>query len=112
MVSDYQTSCIEWHSFVLQVFDGTTGMCLGAFGSWGSEPNQLDGPSGIAIDSMGFVAVAEAGNRRVQLFTPSWKSFHILKSQVDPFREPWGISITKRNKVVVCDYWRNRVHIF
>ena len=94
------------------MFDGATGRYQATFGSQGSGPNQLDGPVAIAIDSMGFVAVAEYGNHRVQLFTPHWESFHMLHNQEDPFKSPWGVIFNQRKEIVICDYGNHRIQLF
>jgi DNA-binding beta-propeller fold protein YncE/4-amino-4-deoxy-L-arabinose transferase-like glycosyltransferase len=51
----------------VQVFapDGTF---LRAWGGYGSEPNQLIEPVGIAIDSEGRIYVADSGNSRISVF--------------------------------------------
>lgn len=43
---------------------------LTSFGTLGSEIEQFIGPSGIAVDTRGNVYVADAGNHRIQKFSP------------------------------------------
>ena len=54
----------------VQVFapDGTF---LRAFGGYGSGPDRLIEPVGLAIGPNGFVYVADSGNARISVFTPS-----------------------------------------
>ena len=50
--------------------DGATALLLDAeWGGEGSEPGQLDHPSGVAVGPGGDVYVADSGNARVQVFT-------------------------------------------
>ena len=81
----------------------------------GSELGQLRGPSGIATDSEGFMAVSEPLNHRVQLFTPGGKPFMTLgeaKEGPNYLNWPLGITITKAREVVVCDRGNDKVKVY
>ena len=47
---------------------GDNGHYLGKWGSTGTGNGQFQGPSGIAIDAMGYLYVADTQNNRVQKF--------------------------------------------
>ena len=53
----------------IEFYNPSTGARSGVFGSFGSNPGQLNSPRDIAIDSTGNIYVADAGNNRVQKFT-------------------------------------------
>src|SRR5512144_1590352 len=44
---------------------------VGTFGSSGSGDGQLNWPDDLGIDASGNIAVADTGNRRIVVFTPS-----------------------------------------
>ncbi|OIN60567.1 NHL repeat-containing protein [Arsenicibacter rosenii] len=66
----------DWYNHRIQKFppnstEGTPGITVGGTsGVSGSSANQLDRPSGLAVDAMGSVYVADQNNHRVQKFVP------------------------------------------
>lgn len=52
---------------VFQVFD-STGQFLYSFGSKGEHNGQFNAPTGIALDSLDNIIVADWGNSRVQVY--------------------------------------------
>jgi DNA-binding beta-propeller fold protein YncE len=79
------------------------------WGEQGSEPGQLDRPSGLAFDGEGNLLVADTGNHRIQRFTPEgqplggWGGHGTEPGQFDM---PWGLTIDDEGDVFVAD-WRN-----
>jgi len=65
-------SCSEIHK--IYIFRFADGKALGEFGQRGRQQGLFDTPMDIDIRSDGFLAVADWGNKRVQIFSPSGKS--------------------------------------
>lgn len=51
----------------VQLFDSRDGEALGSWGTRGSGCGQLQGPSGLAVDTMGCVYISDYGNHCVQV---------------------------------------------
>jgi predicted membrane-bound mannosyltransferase/sugar lactone lactonase YvrE len=84
------------------------------FGSQGAAPGQLERPNGIAIDSQGFVYVADTGNHRVQKFTADGQFVAAWGGADAPysFNEPWGVAIASDGDghfIYVADTWNHRI---
>jgi hypothetical protein len=67
-----------------------TGHFLKSWGSRGSEPGQFSVLHGIAIDSQGNVYVADAGNKRIQVFDADGN----VRSQITGIGTPSALCIT------------------
>jgi uncharacterized protein (TIGR03663 family) len=89
------------------------------FGEPGSDPGQLERPSGITIGPNGFVYVADTGNHRVQKFTAdgqfvaAWGRHSTLETEiggVQGFNEPGDVAIAPDGSVYVADTWNHRIH--
>lgn len=88
------------------------------WGSLGTNPTQFNQPSGIAVDAVGNVYVAD-GNQRIQKFTSSgglithWGS---LGSGDGQFNAPAGVAVhvdaAGNVYVYVADYWNFRIQKF
>ena len=61
------------------------------WGSTGSEPGQFSGVKAIAIDAQGNVYVADAGNKRIQVFDPEGT----FKSQFGNIGTPLAMCMTR-----------------
>jgi DNA-binding beta-propeller fold protein YncE len=66
------------------------GHFIKSWGSRGSDPGQFSALHGIAIDSQGSVYVADAGNKRIQVFDTDGN----VKSQITGIGTPWALCIT------------------
>ena len=51
----------------VQIFD-VNGTFVSSFGSYGQAPGELDCISGIAVNTMGQIIVADRYNNRIQVF--------------------------------------------
>ncbi len=92
-------------------FDGE-GLMLGGFGGRGSEDYRLLAPHDVAVGS-NFVAVADTGNDRVQLYQLGGKYLYAIEgSPDDPMRRPEGIAIDSDNRIWVADTHNHRVLCF
>jgi sugar lactone lactonase YvrE len=89
---------------------------LESWGTWGQEPGALDGPHGIAIDSLGRVLVADAGNSRVQIFDTSGVYLAELGGgagdEPGQFRGPTDVCVAPDGSVFVVDSSLGRVQQF
>ena len=88
---------------------------IGEWGVRGSGPGQLDGPSGISLDSNDDIYIVDTGNDRVQKFTKDgdyltgWGSTGTGEGE---FSRPWGIAIDAQGAVYVADWGNDRVQKF
>ena len=97
------------------------------------DNGQFDLPRGVAVDSAGFIYIADTGNHRIQKFGPNkqlltkWGSFcDLLQKQgcVDPdgegplelgdgqFALPQGIALDSAGNVYVADFGNARIQKF
>lgn len=107
------------NSRILKMTDATTKPVLSVFA--GSTSGQALGqflrPSGIAVDSIGRVYVADTGNNRIQLsttgMTGGWVLFAGASSgtTLGKVNAPVGIFIDSLNRVYIADTGNNRVQI-
>ena len=77
------------------------------WGSSGNEDGQFQNPWGIAVDSSGYVYVADASNCRIQKFTSSgsfvtkWGNYGSGDGQ---FNQPQGIAVNSAGDIFVTDH--------
>ena len=91
------------------------GKVLGAFGSRGAEPGQLNFPTNIARDSQGLLYVSDSMNFRVQIFSPDGRyrsSFGRLGDGSGDFNRPKGIAVDNEGHVYVVEGFHDVVQIF
>lgn len=82
-----------------------------SFGGFGSLPGQLSYPYGIARMADGSLLVAEAGNQRIQRFTPQGQYMGIFLQQPNPYHivKPGPLYIDSRGNIYVADLSGNKV---
>ena len=91
------------------------GEYLDRWGTKGSEPGMLNGPTGIAFDANDDLYVVDSMNSRVQAFT---RTGECLRGWGSPggsegeFNRPWGIAIDGEGAVYVADWGNHRVQKF
>ncbi|RDE14903.1 MAG: hypothetical protein C4K49_06815 [Candidatus Thorarchaeota archaeon] len=113
----YRTSQVEG-SFSgndrVQVFS-SAGSYQRKWGSRGTGNGLLIDPWGIAINSTGYVYIADTYNNRIQIFTRTgsyvaqWGSYGTGPGQFD---RPMGIAINTTGYVYVADFGNDRVQVF
>ena len=87
---------------------------LMTFGLEGSGVGQLLYPWGIAVNNRGEVAVADAGNHRIQLFTSDGRNLRAIGSKGSgngEMKSPMGVTFDHHNRVIVADYANDRIQI-
>ncbi len=106
---------------ILVVFAGVPGnVCAqaprfaGQWGEIGTGPGQFAQPTGIAVDTAGFVYVTDYLTHRVQKFTSTGNFVTSWGSPGTPgaLNLPWGIAVDPAGTVYVGDYGDLRVYRF
>ena len=91
------------------------GALLQTFGSFGTQPGQLNAPEGVAVDSAGNIYVAEYSSNRVQKFDPNGGSIMIFGSRGTAdgqFELPTDVAVDSLGNIYVADDANNRVQRF
>lgn len=94
---------------------GLSGLPVASFGSEGDAAGQLCRPWGVAVDSDGYVIVADRSNNRIQVFGPDGSFHHTfgsLGSQPGQFDRPAGVTCDLQRRIVVADKDNHRIQIF
>jgi uncharacterized protein (TIGR03663 family) len=80
------------------------------------DPLSLFGPRGIAIDSSGYLLVADTGNKRILQFTPTGEFVNQIGGggvRLGNFEEPTSVGVDPRDgSVYVADAWNRRIQKF
>ncbi len=100
--------------------NGTAGYVDGTGGPTGTT--QLDNPTGVAVDTVGNVYVADLGNNRIRKITPTGATTTLagngLNGYVDgtggptgttQFNNPLGVAVDGAGNVYVADYANQRI---
>ncbi|XP_072267740.1 E3 ubiquitin-protein ligase NHLRC1 [Pyxicephalus adspersus] len=98
----YSTGCL------LVVHDGKkrlsrftmNGNLVHEMGEKSSSENGLVYAVSVAVTLDGFVAVTDAGDRSLKVYSPAGKRTLIVKK---PFLLPWGLAVNAENEVIVSD---------
>ena len=106
--------CSDEHHCMIAIY-GLDGERVGRWGSGGSAPGQLDGPSGIALGPDQNLYVADTGSHRIQKFTRDGE--YILGwggpgEGPGEFSRPWGLAVDGEGCVYVADWGNDRVQKF
>jgi DNA-binding beta-propeller fold protein YncE len=90
-----------------------TGDLAAQLGGLGDAPSRFRRPAGVAVGPDGSVHVADAGNRRVQVFDSigNWRAAWSGPAD-DPLVEPSGIDVSPEGNVYVADAAAARVRVF
>ena len=85
---------------------------VAAFGREGAGQGQMRQPRGVAIGPNGLIYVADAGNKRVQVFKADGSFVRAWNKGADLFGEPFDIAIDKSGRVYVLDVSRQTISRF
>ena len=92
------------------------GAPLLTFGSFGSQPGQLNAPEGVAVDSAGNIYVAEYSANQVQKFDPNGGSIMIIDNGRGTgdgqFELPTDVAVDGLGNIYVADDGNNRIQRF
>ena len=94
---------------------GPDGEKLGQWGEHGSEPGQMDRPSGIAFDDDGNLWVVDTMNHRVQQFCRSGDylgGFGSQGSAPGQLNMPWGVVLDIEGNLFISDWRNHRIQKF
>jgi len=89
-----------------------------SFGTQGSGRGELQSPRGIAVGDDGSVYVADAGNHRIQVFSPDgevqeiWGGRSIAEDETGlarGYNEPWDVGLDGEGFAYVADTWNHRI---
>ena len=83
---------------------------VGAWGTKGSDPGQLDQPASIATDARGNVYIADAGSQFIHKFQPGGTP--LLSFQDGRLKHPQSIAVDPGGAIYVSDPVRGSVFIF
>ncbi len=84
-------------------------------GGPGNGDGEFADPRGIAVNASGYVYVVDAGNARVQCFTPSGlfvNKWGELGSEDGNFSTPRGVAVNNTGHVYVADASNHRIQVF
>lgn len=76
------------------------------------SPAELNGPTGLTVDSKGTVYVADTLNHRIQVFDNDGTLKRTIGSYgkgTNQFDEPRGIAVDKQGTIYVADTWNARI---
>ena len=93
----------------------TSGTFAFEFGSLGSGPGNFMAPRNVAFGPGGFMAVADTGNHRVQVFNPDGTFAFALGLRGEgpgEFYWPEGLAFGPGGLLAVADMGNNRVQVF
>ena len=101
----------EWSDHQVSVVDAR-GRTVQIFGSYGDRPEQMEYPTGIAVDDVDNIYVSSRD--KLQKFTSSGELIKCVGrrgSKEGEFYVPRGVTI-HNNQVYVCDRNNNRIQVF
>ena len=85
------------------------------WGSSGSNPGELNGPTGLAFDKENNLYVVDSKNNRIQLFSSTGDFIRQWGNKGNgpgEFNNPWGLTLDYEGNVYVADWGNNRVQKF
>ncbi len=98
----------------VQRFSADGGKFLGAFGTAGTGPGQLNRAEGIGVDREGRVYVADSCNHRIQVFDAqgTWLRSHGRAGQgPGEFSYPYDVRVDDEGRQYVCEFGNSRVQV-
>jgi len=81
------------------------------FGSEGSDDGEFTNPSGITVDSQGYVYVADIGNKRIQKFDSNGEFITKWVNEIQ-LKQPIKLAVDQYDNIYVADYETNYIQKF
>ncbi len=84
-------------------------------GRGGSDPGEMSGPVGVAVDGGGNVYVVDSGNARVQKFDAKGALVAAVGgkgTKLGRFNQPSDVAVDAKGNVYVTDTWNHRIQKF
>jgi DNA-binding beta-propeller fold protein YncE len=107
-VADSKQHCIA-------VYDTETGLLITKFGKRGMGEGEFAFPTGIAVGADSRIYVADAMNRRVQIFDPDYRFVSKLGTEGlrwGQFRKPKSVALDSNQNIYVLDTDFNNFQVF
>jgi len=107
-VADSKQHCIV-------VYDTETGLLITKFGKRGTDPGDFAFPTDVVAGADGRIYVADAMNRRIQVFDSNYKFLEAFGSEGiawGQFRDPKSIALDRYQNVYVLDSELSNFQIF
>jgi DNA-binding beta-propeller fold protein YncE len=79
-------------------------------GKTGLREGELNGPTALAFDARHRIHVADAGNRRVQVFEADGSFAHVIGK--DALELPRDLAFDAKGNLYVCDTLNHRIEVF
>lgn len=98
-VADSKQHCIV-------VYDTETGLLIAKFGKRGTGDGEFNFPTDVAVGTDGRIYVADAMNRRIQIFAPEYKVLEKFGSEGlawGQFRKPKSVALDSYQNIYVLD---------
>jgi len=83
-------------------------------GEEGFGTGSFEKPRGVAVDSAGFVYVADSGNHRIQSMNPdtgTWIAWGSWGTAAGQFKQPLGLAVDGADNLYVADGNNNRIQV-
>ena len=91
------------------------GDLIKAWGTHGSEPGELNRPSGMAFDADENIYVSDTLNHRIQKFSKDGRfesAFGSLGDADGQLNMPWGVAVDDEGMILVSDWRNDRIQRF
>ena len=99
----------------IKVYSYSSGRFLYEFGLYGTVNEELNEPTGLAMDKEGHLLVC-SGNYRIHVYTLDGKFVKMFGESggrdFGQLRQPISVSVLKNGRIVVCEFENRRLQIF
>jgi len=82
------------------------------WGNQGADAGEFNEPIGVALDEAGNVYISDAGNNRIQKFSPAGAFLAQWDGGAEKLDRPMHIAVDEHGRVYVPEYGADRVSVF